>query len=158
MELIGAAIIDARDDDALPIHLVVPDRATADLLVSAADSVAGVELSRMRWQVTWTRVVRPSRSTARQPKLAEAINPHERVAVAFLLEDDRSRALKTRTPIVQLREVLARTSPAALPSTPSAGLPRALGNGDRSARAPRGLERDRGSVALSGRTAFQHGV
>ena len=50
MELIGAAITAARDDGALPIHLVVPDRATADLLVSAADSVAGVELSRMRWQ------------------------------------------------------------------------------------------------------------
>lgn len=108
MELIGAAIIDARDDDALPIHLVVPDRSTADLLVSAADSVAGVELSRMRWQRDLD-AGRPALTFDGTPaKLAEPINPHERVAVAFMLEDDRSRALNTRTPIVELREILAK--------------------------------------------------
>lgn len=108
MERIGAAILDARDDNALPIHLVVPDRATADLLVSAADSVAGVELSRMRWQRDLD-AGRPALTFDGTPaKLAEAINPLERVAVAFLLEDDRSRALKTRTPIVELREALAK--------------------------------------------------
>jgi hypothetical protein len=107
MELIGAAIVASRDDDALPIHLVVPDRATADLLVSAADSVAGVELSRMRWQRDLD-AGRPALTFDGTPaKLAEAITPHERVAVAFLLEEDRSRALKTRTPTVELREVLA---------------------------------------------------
>ncbi len=107
IELIGAAIIDARDNDALPIHVVVPDRATADLLVSAADSVAGVELSRMRWQRDLD-TGRPALTFDGTPaKLAEAINPRERVAVAFLLEEDRSRALKTRYPIVELREVLA---------------------------------------------------
>ena len=107
MQLIGAAIIDSRDDDTLPIHLVVPDRATADLLVSVADSVAGVELSRMRWQRD-LNAGRPALTFDGEPaKLAAAINPHERVAIAFLLEDDRSRALKTRTPIVELRGVLA---------------------------------------------------
>ena len=33
-----------------PVHLVVPDKATADVLVSIADNLAGVELSRLRWQ------------------------------------------------------------------------------------------------------------
>ena len=32
-----------------PIHLVVPDKATADVLVSIADNLARVWLSRIRW-------------------------------------------------------------------------------------------------------------
>ena len=48
-----AAMADQRKaDDAAPgpVHLVVPDAATADILVSIADNLAGVELSRLRWQ------------------------------------------------------------------------------------------------------------
>ena len=33
-----------------PVHLVVPDKATADVLVSIADNLAGIELSRLRWE------------------------------------------------------------------------------------------------------------
>ena len=33
-----------------PVHLVVPDQPTADVLVSIADNLAGVELSRLRWE------------------------------------------------------------------------------------------------------------
>ena len=33
-----------------PVHLIVPDQATADVLVSIADNLAGIELSRLRWQ------------------------------------------------------------------------------------------------------------
>jgi len=61
----------------------------------------------MRWQRDLD-AGRPALTFDGTPaKLAEPINQHERVAVAFLLEDDRSRALKTGTPIVGLREVLA---------------------------------------------------
>jgi len=107
MALIGKAIAEARDGKALPIHIIVPDRATADVLVSVADSVAGVELSRMRWQRD-IDMGRPALTFDGTPAtLADPITEHERLAVALLLEQDRSRALRTRTPIVDLREVLA---------------------------------------------------
>ena len=51
MRLLGRAIRGVLDGGLVgPIHLVVPDRPTADLLATAADSLAGVELSRLRWQ------------------------------------------------------------------------------------------------------------
>jgi len=107
MQAIGGEIAAARDEGALPIHLVVPDGATADLLVSAADSVAGVELSRMRWQRD-IDVGRPALTFDGRPAtLAEPLSPEERMAVSFLLEEDRSRALKTRTPVVDMRAALA---------------------------------------------------
>lgn len=40
----------ANADNPAPIHVVVPDSTTADILVSIADSVAGKELSRLRWE------------------------------------------------------------------------------------------------------------
>lgn len=107
MQMIGAEIAVARDDEALPIHLVVPDGATADLLVSAADSVAGVELSRMRWQRDLDEGRPPLTFDGSPAILAEPLSPEERLAVSFLLEEDRSRALKTRTPVVDMRAVLA---------------------------------------------------
>lgn len=106
-ELIGAEIESARAEGALPLHLVVPDAATADLLVSGADSVAGVELSRMRWQRDLD-VGRPALTVDGTPAtLAPPLKPKERLGVAFLLEADRARASKMRTPIVDLRTVLA---------------------------------------------------
>lgn len=107
MELIGSAIASVRDDEALPIHLVFPDGATGDLLVTAADSVAGVELSRMRWQRDLDMGRAALTFDGTPAKLAPALNEHERLGAAFLLEADRSRALQTRTPIVDLRRVLA---------------------------------------------------
>ncbi|MDE0547434.1 hypothetical protein [Microbacterium sp. C7(2022)] len=115
MRHLGVAIEDAmRDqrkanpDGPSPIHLVVPDSATADLLTSIADNLAGVELSRLRWErdldqhrpaLTWdgepAEVPRPLRETAR-------------TAVSFLLEEDRARALSVRCPIIDLRTVLSR--------------------------------------------------
>ena len=117
MELIGEAITSARDEEALPIHLIVPDSATADLLVSAADSVAGVELSRMRWQRDLDQG-RPALTFDGSPaKLASPLNPAERLGAAFLLEDDRSRALRTRTTIIDIRRVLAGHFTAGGPAT-----------------------------------------
>ncbi|MCD2197892.1 hypothetical protein LQ327_31435 [Actinomycetospora endophytica] len=108
LRLIGEEITAAREEGALPIHLVLPDRATGDLLVSAADSVAGVELSRMRWQRDLSQG-RPALTFDGEPAvLPEPLDAYERLGVSFLLEDDRSRALHTRSTIVDLREVLAR--------------------------------------------------
>lgn len=115
MRMLGSAIEDAMRDQRKanpespsPVHLVVPDSATADVLTSIADNLAGVELSRLRWQrdidqnrppLTWdgekAEVPRPLRETAR-------------TAVSFLLEEDRARALSVRSPIVDLRTVLSR--------------------------------------------------
>lgn len=107
MALIGAEIESAHADEALSLHLVVPDAATADLLVSVADSVAGVELSRMRWQRDLD-MGRPALTFDGTPAtLARPLDREERLGVAFLLEADRSRAFNLRTPIVDLREVLA---------------------------------------------------
>lgn len=107
MQLIGKMIAAARDANALPLHLVVPDGVTADVLVSAADSVAGVELSRMRWQRDLDEG-RPALTFDGTPATpAQPLDEYERLAVALLLEDDRARALKTRTPIIDLRGVLA---------------------------------------------------
>lgn len=107
MQMVGGEIAAARDEGSFPIHLVVPDGATADLLVSVADSVAGVELSRMRWQRDLD-ADRPALTFDGTPAtLAEPLSSEERLAVSFLLEEDRSRALKTRTPVVDMREALA---------------------------------------------------
>jgi len=56
MQILGTEILavlkdrrQANPEEPDPVHLVVPDRATADLLASVADNLAGVELSRLRW-------------------------------------------------------------------------------------------------------------
>lgn len=91
-----------------PVHLIVPDQATADVLVSIADNLAGIELSRLRWQHDKDQG-RPALTYDGEPAtVPRPINEVERTAVAFLLEDDRSRAFELRSPIVDLRGVLAR--------------------------------------------------
>lgn len=115
MRLLGTAIEGAmreqrkaNPDSPSPLHIVVPDAATADVLTSIADNLAGIELSRLRWErdvemnrpaLTWdgerADIPRPLRETAR-------------TAVSFLLEEDRARALKVRSPIIDVRTVLSR--------------------------------------------------
>jgi len=75
--------------DPAPVHIVVPDSTTADSLVSIADSVAGKELSRLRWERDNLQG-RPALTyngelAAIPPRLPEK----DRVAVSFLLEQDR---------------------------------------------------------------------
>ncbi len=90
------------------IHLVVPDQATADVLVSIADNLAGVELSRLRWERDVDQG-RPALTYDGEPAtVPRPISEVERTAIALLLEDDRSRAFKLRCPIIDLRAVLAR--------------------------------------------------
>ena len=80
-----------------PVHLVVPDRITADVLVSIADSLAGVELSRIRWQRDVDQR-RPALTFDGEPAVIPPALPEtERTAVSFLLEEDRARAVTLHT-------------------------------------------------------------
>ena len=91
-----------------PVHIVVPDRGTADLLASIADALAGVELSRLRWERD-IEAGRPALTFNGEPAtVPEPLSGTERTGVSFLLEEDRARALSLRTPIVDVRSVLAR--------------------------------------------------
>ncbi len=112
MGLLGAALEAAMGegesaDTPVTLHLVVPDGATADVLVSIADSLAGVEISRLRWQ----RDLDEGRSAltfdGEPASLPAPLTNHQRLAVSFLLDEDRARAMALRCPIVDLRRVLA---------------------------------------------------
>jgi hypothetical protein len=90
-----------------PIHVIVPDSATADLLVSIADSVAGKELTRLRWERD-KQQGRPALTFNGDPAVIPPRLPEkDRVAVSFLLEQDRNRTMKSRSTIVDVRAVLA---------------------------------------------------
>jgi hypothetical protein len=91
-----------------PTHICVPDVGTADLLASIADALAGVELSRLRWQRDLDEG-RPALTFNGEPATLPApLSETERTGVSFLLEEDRARALSLRTPTVDVRAVLAR--------------------------------------------------
>jgi hypothetical protein len=107
MALLGSAIADVLAAGDGPIHLVVPDRPTADLLASMADSLAGVELSRLRWQRDLDMGREALTFDGEPAALPEPLGSDERLAVSFLLEEDRARAMTLRSPIVELRAVLA---------------------------------------------------
>ena len=80
------------------MHLVVPERATADVLASIADNLAGIELSRLRWERD-KEMGRPALTFNGEPAdVPQPLPEIERTAVSFLLEEDRARALQLRTP------------------------------------------------------------
>lgn len=107
MGMVGAAVRDALANGHQPVHLVVPDAPTADVLVSMADSLAGIELSRLRW-LRDQEQGRPLLTFDGEPAtMPTALGEDARIAVSFLLEEDRSRALALRRPVVNLRETLA---------------------------------------------------
>ena len=106
MNLLGLAIQACLDESAGPIHLIVPDRPTADLLATAADSLAGVELSRLRWQHDVDMGRQPLTFDGEEAVLPDPLSPAERIGVSFLLEEDRARALSLRSPMIDLRGVL----------------------------------------------------
>ena len=122
MGMIGAAIQAAIDAGTIPIHLIVPDRPTADLLASAADSLAGVELSRLRWEHDVEQGREPLTFDGEPATIPAALRPHERLAVSFLLEEDRARAMRLRNPVVDLRRVLNAHMVAGGPSADSGRL------------------------------------
>lgn len=114
MRILGTEILAALKDRRKanpeqpdPVHLVVPDRATADLLASIADNLAGVELSRLRW-ANDKLMDRPALTfNGEEAAIPAALSGKERTAVSFLLEEDRARAFVLRTPIVDVRAALA---------------------------------------------------
>ena len=102
-----------------PIHVVVPDSTTADILVSIADSVAGKELSRLRWERD-KQQGRPALTYNGEPAaVPPRLRERGRVAVSFLLEQDRARTMKSRSTIVDLRATLAALVTAGGPSVNS---------------------------------------
>lgn len=111
MELVGAELAKSMADltgTGAPLHLVVPDSVTADVLVSMADSLAGVETSRLRWQHDLD-VGREALTFDGEPAtIPSPLTPHQRLAVSFLLEEDRNRAMSLRWPIVDVRALVAR--------------------------------------------------
>lgn len=107
MDRLGAEI-DASLHHDRPVHLVLTDQATADLLVSMADSLAGVETSRLRWQRDLDMGRDALTFDGEPARVPEPLTDHQRLAVSFLLEEDRARAMTLRWPLVDLRVVLAR--------------------------------------------------
>ncbi len=107
---LSSALTEQRKTDAEnpdPIHLVVPDSATADILVSIVDSVGGQELTRLRFEQD-KRMGRPAltfdgRPATIPPRLPEK----DRIAVSYLIEQDRARTMKCRSTILDLRATLA---------------------------------------------------
>ncbi len=122
MGLLGEAIRQVREAGDGPVHLVVPDKPTADVLVSMADSLAGVELSRLRWQRDLDEG-RPVLTFDGEPaEVPAALEEDQRLAVSFFLEADRARAMSLRSAIVDLRGVLATHVIAGGPTTDSGRL------------------------------------
>ena len=126
MKILGAdltaAMKDRRSADPEapdPVHIVVPDAATADVLASIADNLAGVELIRLRWarDKEMGRAGADVRRRARR-RFPPALPEQARTAVSFLLEEDRARALSCgpRSSTCGRRSP-ATSWPAARPST-----------------------------------------
>ena len=108
MAMLGRELEEALASGDVPLHLVVPDQTTADVLVSIADSLAGVELSRLRW-LRDLEAGRPVLTfDGEEAAIPDPLAGEARLAVSFLLEEDRARAMSLRQPLVSLREVLDR--------------------------------------------------
>jgi hypothetical protein len=107
MTLLGREIRQVLELGHGPVHLVVPDKPTADLLVSMADSLAGVELSRLRWQRDLDEGREILTFDGEPATMPMALGEDARIAVSLLLEEDRARAFSLRQPVVDARAVLA---------------------------------------------------
>lgn len=122
MRMVGKALRQSIDRGADVLHLVVPDSPTADVLVSMADSLAGVELSRLQWmrdEEQGRPLLNFDGGPAQMPVL---LDNDSRLAVSFLLEADRARAMALRHPIVILQRTLNAHMVAGGPSTDSGRL------------------------------------
>lgn len=129
MSLLGNAIDELLifsngDDESVPrpVHLVVPDKASADLLVSIADSLAGVELSRLRWQHDEIQGRQPLTFDGNTATIPTPLDEKARIAVSFLLEEDRARAFRVRCPVVDLRSAITAVATAGGPAVNSGRL------------------------------------
>ncbi|KHL18317.1 hypothetical protein CLV56_3254 [Mumia flava] len=107
MSAVGQAVREVVESSDDPIHLVVPDAPTADVLVSIADSLAGVELSRLRWQRDLDEGREPLTFDGEPATVPDPLPDEARIAVSLLLEEDRARAMSLRQPVIDLRRTLA---------------------------------------------------
>lgn len=111
MGLIGAQLRAALDEAAseaqFALCVVVPDAPTGNVLVSCADSIAGVETSRLRWQRDLEVGRTPLTFDGEPATVPDPLTDNQRLAVSFLLEEDRARAMTLRFPLLDLRAVLA---------------------------------------------------
>ena len=114
-EVIGSSLAEALravdgigSDPPLPIHIVVPDQPTSDLLASIADTLAGVEVSRLRWERDVEVGREPVTFDGQPASIPAPLTPEERLGVSFLLEEDRARAFLLRSPVVDIRAALTR--------------------------------------------------
>lgn len=94
-------------DDTSPVHVVVPDAPTADLIVSIADAAAGVELSRLRWERDIAQGREALTFDGDPATIPEPLTASQRLAASFLLEDDRARTMRLRSTTVNLTKVLS---------------------------------------------------
>ncbi|KGN29915.1 hypothetical protein N802_10220 [Knoellia sinensis KCTC 19936] len=115
MSLLGEALDEAlseaspsESEEPGPVHLVLPDSQTGDLLVSIADSLAGVEISRLRWERDLEQGRKALTWGGDPATVPDPLTPHQRLAVSFLLEQDRSRAMTLRWPLIDVRAVLKK--------------------------------------------------
>jgi len=106
-EELSTAMVEA-DSDERPVHVCVPDRATADLLATMADSAAGVEISRLSWEHDVAQGREPLTFDGQPATIPDPLPVATRLAVSFLLDEDRARAFVLRHPVVVVQEVLAR--------------------------------------------------
>lgn len=105
--LIGEALASVTSGET-PLHICVPDTATADVLATLADSVAGVELSRLRWVRDLEMSREPLTFDGQVATVPDPLPSVARLATSFLLDEDRARAFAMRSPVVVLQRVLDR--------------------------------------------------
>lgn len=112
---IGTAITKAMTDrrkadpeNPEPVHVVVPDKMTGDVIASIADNLAGLELSRLRWAQD-KLMGRPQLTFDGEAAVVPPrLNEEDRTAVSFLLDEDRARAMSLRSPVINAQQVLTR--------------------------------------------------
>lgn len=112
MQLLGEAILDSLresgfEEFAHRITIVTPDKQTTDMLASIADILAGNEISRLRWQRDLEMGREPVTFDGSPAIIPAELSAEQRLAVSFLLEDDRARAFSTRVTTVNLLSVLS---------------------------------------------------
>lgn len=88
------------------VRVITPDSVTADVLASIADSAAGVEIQRLRWARDIEQGRPPLTFDGEPASVPPPLTDAQRLAVSYLLDEDRGRAFSLRRPIVDLREVL----------------------------------------------------
>ena len=108
LSMIGEALRDVMGTGQVPrtVHVCLPDGATADLLATMADSVAGVEISRLRWQRDIEQAREPLTFDGQPATLPDPLPPVARLAASFLLDEDRARAFAMRSPVVILQRAV----------------------------------------------------